>query len=337
MKKNRKVIIATRGSKLALWQADWVKAELERRYPDIRIELKKIKTTGDKILDVPLAKVGGKGLFVKEIEEALLRKDADLAVHSMKDVPVDLPDGLHIAAVCKREDPRDAFITQIQGSGVRGQGFKDLPHGAKVGTSSLRRACQLLNIRPDLNITQLRGNLDTRIRKLDEGQFDAIIVAAAGVKRLGLVQRITETLGADISLPAIGQGAVGIECRINDEFINKMLEPLNHPETAVCVCAERAFLRKLEGGCQVPIAGHARLISQGSGVRGQKTKSGCELLTDNCQLIIDGLVGSISGDRIIKDSIEGNPDKAEQLGIKLAEMLISEGAGKILAEVYNRK
>ena len=334
MKKNHKVIIATRGSKLALWQAEWVKAELERRYPDIRIELKKIKTTGDKILDVPLAKVGGKGLFVKEIEESLLRKDADLAVHSMKDVPVDLPEGLHIAAVCNREDPRDAFITKIQG--FRGQGFKDLPHGAKVGTSSLRRACQLLNIRPDLNITQLRGNLDTRIRKLDEGQFDAIIVAAAGVKRLGLVQRITETLGADISLPAIGQGAVGIECRINDEFINKMLEPLNHPETAVCVCAERAFLRKLEGGCQVPIAGHARLENRSQNTE-HRQKKVCSLGSGLCVLIIDGLVGSISGDRIIKDSIEGNPDKAEQLGTKLAEMLISKGAGKILAEVYNRK
>ncbi len=335
MKKNHKVIIATRGSKLALWQAEWVKAELEKRYSDIRIELKKIKTTGDKILDVPLAKVGGKGLFVKEIEESLLRKDADLAVHSMKDVPVDLPDGLHIAAVCKREDPRDALLTQIRNSKFEIRNFRDLPNGAKVGTSSLRRACQLLNIRPDLNITQLRGNLDTRIRKLDEGQFDAIIVAAAGVKRLGLSHRITEILGAEISLPAIGQGAVGIECRIKDEVINKMIEPLNHTETAVCVRSERAFLRKLEGGCQVPIAGHARLENRSQNTE-HRQKKVCSLGSGLCVLIIDGLVGSISGDRIIKDSIEGNPDNAEQLGTKLAEMLISEGAGKILAEVYNR-
>jgi len=374
MKKNNKVIIATRGSKLALWQADWVKAELERRYPGIRIELKKIKTTGDKILDVPLAKVGGKGLFVKEIEEALLRKDADLAVHSMKDVPVDLPEGLHIAAVCKREDPRDAFLTQIrnlpagrQGSKFEIRNFKELPIGAKVGTSSLRRACQLLNIRPDLNITQLRGNLDTRIRKLDEGQFDAIIVAAAGVKRLGLVQRITEILGAGISLPAIGQGAVGIECRVNDEFINKMIEPLNHPETAVCVCAERAFLRKLEGGCQVPIAAYARLVYQGSGVRGQGSKlpglaplSGAGKIQNaklnsslvtclpsrqarhlstgqaGSSLVMDGLVGNLSGDTLIKGSIKGSPDDAEKLGIKLAEELFSRGAGEILAEIYRK-
>jgi hydroxymethylbilane synthase len=337
MKKNHKIIIATRGSKLALWQAEWVKAELERRNPDIRIELKKIKTTGDKILDVPLAKVGGKGLFVKEIEEALMRKGADLAVHSMKDVPVDLPEGLHIAAVCKREDPRDALISNVQRSTFNVQRFKNLPKGAKVGTSSLRRMCQLLSVRPDLNIAQLRGNLDTRIRKLDEGQFDAIIVAAAGVKRLGLAQRITEILDAGISLPAIGQGAVGIECRVNDKFINKLLEPLNHTETAVCVRAERAFLRKLEGGCQVPIAGHARLVKiQDSGCKIQDSKNS-SLVTDHSSLVIDGLVGSISGDRIIKDSIEGNPDKAEQLGTKLAEMLISKGAGKILAEVYNRK
>jgi len=341
--KNNTVIIATRGSKLALWQANWIKAELEKRHQGIKVELKKIKTTGDKILDVPLAKVGGKGLFVKEIEEALLGKRADLAVHSMKDVPVDLPEELHIGAICKREDPRDALITGArgQGSGIRGviqvKYFLDLPKGATVGTSSLRRMCQLLSIRPDIKIVQLRGNLDTRIRKLDEGPFDAIIVAAAGVKRLGMAERITEIMNTDISLPAIGQGAVGIECRINDDFIQNLIAPLNHPETAVCVSAERAFLKKLEGGCQVPIAAYARLISQESGVRGQE-KEGLDNhspFTIHYSLFLEGLVGSVSGDTIIRDSISGKPDNAEHLGIQLAEKLISKGAGEILAEVYN--
>ncbi|KAF0146109.1 MAG: hydroxymethylbilane synthase [Nitrospirae bacterium] len=329
--KKKKVVIGTRGSKLALWQAEWVKSELIKLNPDLTIELNKIKTTGDKILDVPLAKVGGKGLFVKEIEEALLRGEADLAVHSMKDVPTDFPKGLYLAVICKREDPRDAFIT----AGVRGQGsgvserkikkFKDLPQGATVGTSSLRRSSQLLSIRPDLKISQLRGNLDTRLRKLDEGQFDAIILAAAGVKRLGWADRITETIEPSISLPAIGQGAVGIECRIDDEFINKLIAPLNHNETSVCVRAERACLKKLEGGCQVPIAAHAKL-----GIRGQGSGKNPELL------IIDGLVGSVSGDRIIKSHVEGNPKDAESLGLKLAEDLLSKGAKEILDEVYGK-
>ena len=285
--KKKKVVIGTRGSKLALWQAEWVKSELLKLNPDLNIELNKIKTTGDKILDVPLAKVGGKGLFVKEIEEALLRGEADLAVHSMKDVPTDFPKGLYLAVICKREDPRDAFITAAGSqspsatrrggkSEVRSQKeikkFKDLPQGATVGTSSLRRSSQLLSIRPDLKIMQLRGNLDTRLRKLDEGQFDAIILAAAGVKRLGWADRITETLEPSVSLPAIGQGAVGIECRIDDEFINKLIAPLNHNETSVCVRAERACLKKLEGGCQVPIAAHARLVQKPE-VRSQKIKT----------------------------------------------------------------
>lgn len=323
----KKIIIATRGSKLALWQAEWVKTQLKEIEPRIDIELKKIKTTGDVILDVPLAKVGGKGLFVKEIEEALLRKEADLAVHSMKDVPTDLPKGLHISAICKREDPRDALITQISN-------FNDLPKGARIGTSSLRRMCQLMNVRPDLKITQLRGNLDTRIRKLDEGQFDAIIVAAAGVKRLGMAERIAQILSTDISLPAIGQGAIGIECRSDDDYINNLLKRLNHAETAVCVKAERAFLKKLEGGCQVPIAAYAKLIQQGSGVRDE---ADCELSADSCQLVIDGLVGSVSGDKIIRSYIKGHPNDAEQLGIKLAEDLLSRGAREILVEVYKKQ
>ncbi|MEW6740437.1 MAG: hydroxymethylbilane synthase [Nitrospirota bacterium] len=315
-----KIVIGTRGSKLALWQAEWIKSELKKLNPDLEIELNKIKTTGDKILDVPLAKVGGKGLFVKEIEEALLKGEADIAVHSMKDVPTDFPEGLHLAVITKREDPRDAFITAVSSqqsaSSQQIKSFKDLPQGATIGTSSLRRSCQLLSIRPDLKIEQLRGNLDTRLRKLDEGQFDAIILAAAGVKRLGWSERITEILPPEISLPAIGQGAVGIECRVDDEFINNLISQLNHNETSVCVRAERAFLKKLEGGCQVPIAAYARLIDG--------------------RVVMDGLVGSVSGDRIVKGRIEGTPNDAENLGIRLAEDLLSRGAKEILDEVYGR-
>jgi hydroxymethylbilane synthase len=311
-----KVIIGTRGSKLALWQAEWVKSELRRLNPGLDVELNKIKTTGDKILDVPLAQVGGKGLFVKEIEEALLRGEADLAVHSMKDVPTEFPEGLHLAVICEREDPRDAFLSQVQHGRFKIAGFADLPLGAGVGTSSLRRSCQLLSIRPDLKIIQLRGNLDTRIRKLDEGQFDAIILAAAGVKRLGWAERIAEVISPETSLPAIGQGAIGIECRTGDEFVNNLIAPLNHADTSSAVRAERACLKRLEGGCQVPIAAYAR--SEGE------------------RIVIDGLVGSVSGDRIVKAHAEGERKNAEALGTGLAEDLLSRGADKILAEVYGR-
>jgi len=351
MRKNLKVVIATRGSKLALWQAEWVKNELQDLHHNLKIELKKIKTTGDKILDVPLAKVGGKGLFVKEIEEALLRKSADLAVHSMKDVPTDLPKGLHTPAICKREDPRDALITRIQDTGYRIQGFKDLPEGARIGTSSLRRMCQLLHIRPDLKIIQLRGNLDTRIRKLNEGQFDGIVVAVAGIKRLGMSYRITEILEPDISLSAIGQGAIGIECRTDNGFMNKLVAPLNHEETTICVRAERAFLKRLGGGCQVPIAAYARITNQKLEARSQKsnpplppfTKGGhggilnSSLVTRYSLLSMDGLVGSVSGDRLIRGRIEGSPEEAESLGIKLAEDLLSKGGGEILAKIYSKR
>jgi hydroxymethylbilane synthase len=333
--KSKRITIGTRGSKLALWQAEFVKTQLQKLSPDLGIEIRKIKTTGDKILDVPLAQVGGKGLFVKEIEEALLRYEADIAVHSMKDVPTDFPDGLHLPVVCEREDPRDALILRTK-SKVKieksnpplppfskgGQGgitqslILSLPKNAKIGTSSLRRSCQLLSLRPDLKIEQLRGNLDTRLRKLDEGQFDAIILAAAGMNRLGLQDRITEILPLDISLPAIGQGAVGIECRVNDEWVNNLISALNHPETFVCVKAERAFLKKLEGGCQVPIAAHARL------------KDG--------RIVMQGLVGSISGEKIIKGYSVGEPGHAENLGIALAEEILSKGAKEILDEVYRR-
>jgi hydroxymethylbilane synthase len=304
-----KIVIATRGSKLALWQAEWIKSELEHIDSTLDVELNIIKTTGDKILDVPLAQVGGKGLFVKEIEEAMLRGEADLAVHSMKDVPTDLPQGLHLTTITKREDPRDAFI-----AGKDMKSFLDLPQGATVGTSSLRRICQLLNKRPDLRISQLRGNVDTRLRKLEEGQFDAIILATAGVKRLGHADKISERMSTDISLPAIGQGAVGIECRVDDEFINTLLAKLNHFETAVCVRAERAFLKKLEGGCQVPIAAYAQLIDG--------------------KVAMSGLVGSVDGKTLIKDTLEGTPDEPETLGTALAEKLLAQGAKEILDEVY---
>jgi hydroxymethylbilane synthase len=316
MTKN-KIVIGTRASKLALWQAEWVKSELQRLNPGLEIELNKIKTSGDKILDVPLAQVGGKGLFVKEIEEAMLRGEADIAVHSMKDVPTEFPAGLELAVICEREDPRDAFISAIKDSKFKIQNFKELPHGASVGTSSLRRSCQLLNRRPDIRIIQLRGNLETRFRKLDEGQFDSMILAVAGVKRLGWASRITAVLEPDLSLPAIGQGAVGIECRTDDEYVQNLIAPLNHSETSICVRAERALLKRLEGGCQVPIAAHARIIEG--------------------KLVMDSLVGSISGDRIVRGSSEGSPGDAEALGTGLAESLLSKGADSILSEVYGRK
>lgn len=325
MKKSRrnKILIGTRGSKLALWQAEWVRDELLKLYNGLQVELVKIKTTGDKILDVPLAKIGGKGLFVKEIEEALLRGEIDLAVHSMKDVPTDFPQGLHLAVVGKREDPRDAFVSRILDSRFQFPDFKSLPIGAKIGTSSLRRSCQLLNLRPDLRIEHLRGNLDTRLRKLDEGQFDGIILAAAGIRRLGLEKRITELLPFNISLPAIGQGAIGVECRIDDEFINELLMPLNHIETYTCIKAERSFLKKLGGGCQVPIAAYATIV--------QKAESRDD---KESVLILEGLVGSVNGDKIIRGCIEDNPEEAERIGIRLAEDILSRGAKKILEEVY---
>jgi hydroxymethylbilane synthase len=306
--RKQKIKIGTRGSALALWQAEWVKSELEKRYQGMTVTLTKIKTTGDKILDVPLAKVGGKGLFVKEIEEAMLANEIDIAVHSMKDVPTFFPDGLHLSCITKREDPRDALLTR------NGVTFKELPKGANVGTSSLRRQAQLMNIRPDFVIHQLRGNVDTRLRKLKEGQFDAIILAAAGIKRLGLAENVTEYIDPEISLPAIGQGALGIECRVDDRELNVLIAFFNHDDSRTCVTGERALLRRLEGGCQVPIACYGRM------------KDG--------KLHLTGLVGSVDGKRIIKDTIEGAPDTAEKLGVTLAEKLLVQGADVILREVY---
>ncbi|MEW6325515.1 MAG: hydroxymethylbilane synthase [Nitrospirota bacterium] len=300
--------LATRSSPLALWQANWVKTELEAMHRDCAVELVKIKTTGDKITDVPLAKVGGKGLFVKEIEEALLDRRADLAVHSMKDLPVEIPAGLHIAATTKREDPRDALIS------ARGYPFAELPKGARIGTSSLRRSTQLCHKRSDLVIVPLRGNLDTRLKKLKTEQLDGIVVAAAGMRRMGWDEQITEYLPIEISLPAIGQGALGLECRADDEGINSLVASLDEPVTATCVAAERAFLTRLQGGCQVPIAGHA-IIQAG-------------------HLMLRGLVASLNGSRLIMDQASGPMHNAVTLGENLAERLLTQGADAILKEIY---
>lgn len=299
--------IGTRGSRLALWQANWVKSELEKRHPGLGVSLVIIKTTGDRILDVPLARVGGKGLFVKELEEAMLRGDVDLAVHSMKDVPAEFPEGLGIHCITEREDPRDAVISR----GVR---FSDLPPGARVGTSALRRQAQLLALRPDLEMAVIRGNVETRIRKLDSENLDAVILAAAGLKRLGMTDQVTEYLPPDISLPAIGQGALGIECRLDDGEVREATAFLNHRETSLAVRAERAFLRRCEGGCQVPIAAHGRVWDG--------------------MLSLDALIASVDGARCVRGGITGPADRCEALGTELAERLLREGGREILEEVY---
>ena len=300
--------IATRQSPLALWQAEHIRARLEAMHADLKVELVTFVTQGDKILDTPLAKIGGKGLFVKELEEALLDGRADLAVHSMKDVPMALPEGLTLAVICEREDPLDAFVSNTYNS------FAELPHGAKVGTSSLRRKCQILKQRPDLEIVDLRGNVGTRLSKLDAGLYDAIILASAGLKRLGLADRIRHTLQLEISLPAVGQGALGLECRAADQAVLDLILPLFHDETDICVRAERAFNAYLEGGCQVPIAGYASL-SQG-------------------QLHIEGRVGSVDGATLLKVELKGTPEQAEQLGETLAQKLLEQGAGDLLKAFY---
>jgi len=302
------LIIGTRGSQLALWQAEWVQRQLKQIAPDLSVVLKRIQTSGDKIQDVPLAKVGGKGLFVKEIEEALLRKDIDLAVHSMKDLPAVLPSGLHIICVPEREDPRDALLAGDK------KKLDALPLGARVGTSSLRRQAQLLHVRPDLQIKMLRGNVDTRLRKLQENHFDAIVLAASGLKRLGWDEHITECLPVDVSLPAIGQGALGIEGREDDGFVRNLVSRLEHQQTRVTVTAERALLKRLEGGCQVPIAGHA--VLQGE------------------NLTLDGLVISLDGKRYVRYSLSGLMSEAESIGKKVAEGLLDRGAQPILQEIY---
>lgn len=302
------IILGTRGSKLAVQQSEWVQAQLKELAPDVTVTLRRIQTSGDKILDVPLAKIGGKGLFVKEIEEALLAGEIDLAVHSMKDVPTKLPDGLDILCIPMREDPRDALISRT------GCVFKDLPRGARVGTSSLRRQAQFLHARPDLQIEMLRGNLDTRLRKLREGQFDAIVLAAAGLRRLAWTHEITEYLDPHISLPAIGQGALGIEGRRDDLFVRLLLRRLDHASTKVAVQAERALLDRLEGGCQVPIAAYATVNETG--------------------LRLEGLVASVDGKDMVRDVMEGPSEQASELGRQLAERLLARGGGKILKTIY---
>ena len=302
--------IATRKSPLAMWQAEYVRDRLLEAHPGLQVELLGMSTQGDKILDSPLAKIGGKGLFVKELEVSMLEGESDIAVHSMKDVPVAFPEGLHLAVICEREDPRDAFVSN------RFATLTDLPQGARVGTSSLRRQCQIRALRPDLTILDLRGNVNSRLRKLDEDEYDAIILAAAGLIRLGFHDRITQLIDTDTSLPAIGQGAVGIECRSDDARINALLAPLNHRPTQIRVLAERAMNNRLEGGCQVPIGGHATLNGDAIHLR--------------------GLVGEPDGSKIISGEVSGPASDAEALGIKLADDLLSRGAATILNKLYGK-
>lgn len=300
--------IATRQSPLALWQAHYVQQRLMASHPGLSVELVPMVTKGDIILDTPLAKVGGKGLFVKELEQALLDGRADIAVHSMKDVPVEFPQGLGLVTICKREDPLDAFVSH------RFDSVDALPEGAVVGTSSLRRQCQLSARRPDLIIRSLRGNVGTRLSKLDAGDYDAIILAVAGLKRLGMGDRIRHAMPAEESLPAVGQGAVGIECRLDDESTIMLLAALNDEDTAVRVKAERAMNTRLEGGCQVPIGSFAEL--------------------EGDELWLRGLVGSPDGSAMIRGERRGRREDAEKMGISLAEELLNNGAREILAEVY---
>lgn len=299
--------IATRKSPLALWQAEFVAARLKVLHPGISIELVKMVTQGDKILDAPLAKIGGKGLFVKELEQGLLEGSADIAVHSMKDVPAELPEGLHLAVILEREDPRDAFVS------LRYRSLAELPEAARVGTSSLRRQCQIRAMRSDCTILPLRGNVGTRLDKLENEGFDAIILAAAGLTRLGLSHRITEYLSTDISLPAVGQGAIGIECRADNNVINELIRPLHDEATALCIQAERAFNARLNGGCQVPIAGFAELSTHGLRLR--------------------GLVGSLDGQVMIRGEQTALPDQAAWLGTALADSLLNRGADTLLADL----
>jgi hydroxymethylbilane synthase len=304
-----KIVIGTRGSQLALWQAYFVRDALSRIAPDTVVELKTIKTEGDRDTNGPVAQLSGKGVFIKEIEDALLAGEVDMAVHSMKDVPTQIPEGLTIAAVCEREDVRDAVLCR------HGKTLSNLPAGARIGTSSLRRQAQLKHYRPDLEIAMLRGNLDTRVRKLDEGLYDAILLARAGLVRLGWASRITETLSTDIALPAVAQGAVGVECRRGDEKIVALLGKLNHPITRAAIDAERALLSEMEGGCQVPIGAWARL-------------EGGKFVLEACVLSLDGAI-------CLRDRMEGSVSDAASLGKLLAARLLAAGADKILETIRN--
>ena len=305
MKQN--VVIGTRGSKLALWQAEHIAGRIRARYPEIEVTLKKIVTTGDKILDVPLAKIGGKGLFTKELENAMLSGDIDLAVHSLKDMPTELPEGLMLAAITTRADASDAFVS------LRYKSLDALPQGAKVGTSSLRRRAQILKYRPDLQTIDLRGNLDTRIKKLENQEMDAIILATAGLKRLGLEQYITQILPIEICLPAVGQGALAIETRQADAEVLSVLEFLNDSETIAAVTAERAYLREVQGGCQVPVGVHGEVNGD--------------------QLLLEATILKIDGTREVREQICGCCSEAEELGIKLAQKMLAAGGKEILDEL----
>ena len=298
--------IGTRASALALWQANWVKGQLEKTWPDLAVELLQIKTTGDKILNVPLSEVGGKGLFTKEIDEALLDGRVDAAVHSMKDIPFQLPAGIVFGAIPEREDPRDALISN-------GRELGDLPPAARIGTSSLRRQVQLRHAFPSIRIAPLRGNVDTRLRKLADGEFDGIVLALAGLRRLGRDSSVSQILDPGLMLPAIGQGALGITCRDADNATRNRLAPLDHQQTRVAVTAERGLLATLEGSCKVPIAGHARL--------------------ENGRIVLKGLVANLAGTVVVSDEMTGDPSKAGDLGIELGRALILRGAGDILSEI----
>lgn len=304
----RTIRIATRKSALALWQAEYVKANLLAHYPSMCVELVPMSTQGDKILDTPLAKIGGKGLFIKELEIAMLEGRAEIAVHSMKDVPVEFPEGFGLHAICERENPFDAFVSNNYDD------LEALPEGAIVGTSSLRRQCQIRKLRPDLEIKDLRGNVNTRLAKLDAGEYDAIILASAGLIRLGMEARIKTGLPASISLPAVGQGAVGIECRNDDDALIALLQALNHKETNIRVTAERAMNERLEGGCQVPIGSFATL--------------------DGDSLTLTGMVGKPDGSTLLFASATGTASSAHRIGVEVAESLLAQGAGKILRALY---
>ncbi len=307
---NNKTIlkIATRQSPLALWQANYVKDRLIQLYPALSVELVPMVTKGDVILDTPLAKIGGKGLFVKELETALLNGEADIAVHSMKDVPMQFPQGLGLSIICPREDPRDAFVSN------KYRTLNELPQGAVVGTSSLRRQCQLKQLRPDLDIRSLRGNVGTRLSKLDQEDYDAVILASAGLIRLGLRERIASFIEPEISLPAAGQGAVGIECRVDDQEVHQLLAPLADATTTACVLAERAMNNRLQGGCQVPIGGYAVLR--------------------NNEIYLRALVGALDGSAIIRAEGKSAVENGEELGVQIAEQLLRQGADKILQSIY---
>jgi hydroxymethylbilane synthase len=305
-----KIRIATRKSPLALWQAEHVRRRLEEYHPGIQVELVTMTTKGDRILDTPLAKVGGKGLFVKELENGLLEGRADIAVHSMKDVPVDFPPGLNITVILAREDPRDALVSCDYAK------IEDLPQGAVLGTSSLRRQSQIRALRPDLEITDLRGNVGTRLSRLDKGEYDAIILACAGLERLSLSNRITRALLIEEMLPAIGQGSIGIECRDTDDRVQSLVQALDDNDTHICTRAERAFNKRLQGGCQAPIAGHAELAD---GI-----------------ITLRGMVGSVDGSQLIRGTISGQAADADRLGTELAEDVLSRGAAEILEDIHGQ-